>query len=77
MRFHGLENVGRLLHPFGGKTSPWAGRDIKDGRARRRGKGRETGELALFYPLAPFRFGEIKAVRRQRLVGNAAVSCSS
>ena len=69
---HRLEDVGAGLASFGGEVVPGAGADLdRIGGAFRRGERRQPRQRGFFQALAPFGFGQIEPVRRQRLIGRA------
>ena len=72
---HRLEDVGAGLASLGGEIVPGAGADLdRIGGAFRRGERRQPRQRGVFQALAPFGFGQIEPVRRQRLIGRAAAA---
>ena len=70
---HRLEHIGVRLAALGGEIAAGVRGDIDDvGGALGRRERRQPRKRRRSSRAAPFGFGEIKPVRRQRLVGRAA-----
>ena len=73
VRLHRVEHVGVGLAALGDEIVAGMRADLDDvGGAFRRGERRQPRQRGAIEPLAPFGFGEIKPLRRQRLIGRAA-----
>ena len=69
---HRLEDVGAGLASFGGEVVPGAGADLdRIGVTFRRRERRQPRQRGFFQALAPFGFGQIEPIGRQRLIGRA------
>ena len=64
-----LEHIGVRRRALGGKIAPGVRADLDHMGGFRCGKGREPRQRGIVEAFAPFRFGKIEPVRRQRLVG--------
>ncbi len=74
----GFEHIGAGNGALGGKIMAGMGAGLDGvGRAVRRGERRQPGERRSVEARVPFRLGEIKPIRRQRLIRCAAVGLSS
>ena len=70
---HRVEHVAVGLAPLGGEIVPGVGADVDRVRAVfGRGERRQPRERRAVEPFAPFGFGEVEPVRRQRLIRRAA-----